>query len=92
MSLKRSAAEVSYGLAIREEDQARKDSAVYVSLSSYALVKEHDGNHRSPIGFRHRATQKRDSPKRIWPYLLRAEKAEGTGAARRGTALVVRAI
>ena len=43
---KRSAAEVSL-TSNPEGPEARKDSAAYVSLSSYSLVKEHDGKNPS---------------------------------------------
>jgi hypothetical protein len=72
-----------------ENGKTRKDSAACVSLSSYALVKEHDG--KTVVwapGFGLAPAQPRLPPKRfrLTSCILRAE--ENFSAASGGTALV----
>ena len=68
----------------------RKDSAAYVSLSSYSLVKEHDGADRSsgPVTFTPWPTQTRHSPKRMRLWNCEQRRRGKSGVASGGAALV----
>ena len=81
----------SLSTGLSEDAPVRKDSAVYVSLSSYSLVKQHDGDNPSfgHSGFPEPAMQARHSPERIFSLADCKQREPRTVASPCGAAVLV---